>query len=142
MGGASDAQHAALADFGHAVGLAFQLRDDLLGVFGDATVTGKPSGDDLREGKRTVLVAYAREALDPAARAELDAALGDRGLGDAEIERLQRSISQSGAVERVEDDIASLATEADAALVAGRGSPRHPSRPCAHSRARAIERTA
>ena len=119
LAGAGDAQHDALASFGHAVGLAFQLRDDLLGVFGDAEVTGKPSGDDLREGKRTVLVAYARESLDAAARAELDASLGDRGLDDAEIERLQRSIIDSGAVERIERDIASLAAEADAALVAG-----------------------
>ena len=62
LAGADAAQQAALAAFGHPVGMAFQLRDDVLGVFGDEAATGKPSGDDLREGKRTVLVAYAREA--------------------------------------------------------------------------------
>ena len=53
------------AAFGLPLGIAFQLRDDLLGVFGDPEVTGKPSGDDLREGKRTVLVAIARERSPP-----------------------------------------------------------------------------
>ena len=57
---ASLAQLAALRDFGLPLGVAFQLRDDLLGVFGDPAVTGKPAGDDLREGKRTVLIALAR----------------------------------------------------------------------------------
>ena len=63
LAGADAAQLEALRAFGHPVGLAFQLRDDVLGVFGDESVTGKPSGDDLREGKRTVLVALTREGL-------------------------------------------------------------------------------
>ena len=61
--GSDEAQVAALSRYGLCVGRAFQLRDDLLGVFGDPAVTGKPSGDDLREGKRTVLVAAALERL-------------------------------------------------------------------------------
>ncbi|SDQ18943.1 polyprenyl synthetase family protein [Microbacterium sp. cf332] len=117
LGGATVAQRDALGRFGHAVGMAFQLRDDILGVFGDASVTGKPSGDDLREGKRTVLIAYARESSDSAARAELDAALGDRGLDDVSITRLQHAITASGAVERLEREIDRLAGEAEAALV-------------------------
>src|SRR5512140_3008556 len=52
---------AAYSAYGLPLGEAFQLRDDVLGVFGDPAETGKPAGDDLREGKRTVLVAYARE---------------------------------------------------------------------------------
>ena len=55
---------AAYRKFGADVGVAFQLRDDLLGVFGDPEVTGKPAGDDLREGKRTVLLALAVERAD------------------------------------------------------------------------------
>ncbi|QLD12852.1 polyprenyl synthetase family protein [Microbacterium oleivorans] len=116
LGGGSAAQRDALGRFGHTVGLAFQLRDDVLGVFGDAAVTGKPSGDDLREGKRTVLVAYARETLDESDRAELDAGLGDRGLTDEQISRLQHLVASSGAVDRIEDDITRLTAEAHAAL--------------------------
>ncbi|MDD7962384.1 polyprenyl synthetase family protein [Microbacterium thalli] len=116
LGGADDAQREALSSFGHAVGLAFQLRDDILGVFGDAAVTGKPSGDDLREGKRTVLIAYACETLDTASRRELEDALGDRGLDAAAIARLQQLIRSSGAVERLESDITRFAAEAETAL--------------------------
>ena len=54
-----------LSDYGVNLGIAFQLRDDLLGVFGDSTKTGKPSGEDLREGKRTQLLADALEHLRP-----------------------------------------------------------------------------
>ncbi|AKE41573.1 geranylgeranyl pyrophosphate synthase [Corynebacterium kutscheri] len=57
LAGAEEKEIAALRAFGRDIGVAFQLRDDLLGVFGDPTVTGKPAGDDLREGKRTVLIA-------------------------------------------------------------------------------------
>ena len=57
LAGADDALIAALTDVALPLGEAFQLRDDVLGVFGDPGVTGKPAGDDLREGKRTVLVA-------------------------------------------------------------------------------------
>jgi len=116
LAGADAAQLDALERFGHDVGMAFQLRDDVLGVFGDTAVTGKPSGDDLREGKRTVLVAYAREALSPAARRELDGLLGDRTLDAAQIGHLQRTIVDTGALARTEDLIADFARRADAAL--------------------------
>ena len=110
----------ALRAFGLPLGIAFQLRDDLLGVFGDASVTGKPSGDDLREGKRTVLVALARENLTDTARENLDALLGDPLLTEAQIGMLQRAIVDSGAVERIEALIDSNVAEALAAL---KGSP-------------------
>ncbi|MDJ0338846.1 polyprenyl synthetase family protein [Cryobacterium sp. PH31-O1] len=116
LAGASDAQLNALRAFGLPLGMAYQLRDDLLGVFGDAAVTGKPSGDDLTEGKRTVLVALARERLDDADRASLDAELGDPTLDAARIGALQRLITGSGAVERVEALIESQVVEAVAAL--------------------------
>ena len=66
---------AAMQQFGSPLGRAFQYRDDLLGVFGDEQVTGKPAGDDLREGKRTVLVAHALQSADAEDARRLDAAL-------------------------------------------------------------------
>ena len=116
LAGADAAQREALAQFGMPVGLAFQLRDDVLGVFGDSAVTGKPSGDDLREGKRTLLIAYAREALPQGARRTLDELLGDPGLDDEQVASLQRTIVDSGALERVEALIADYAAQADRAL--------------------------
>jgi geranylgeranyl diphosphate synthase type I len=116
LAGADVAQHDALARFGLPLGLAFQLRDDVLGVFGDAALTGKPSGDDLREGKRTLLIAYAQETLPAGPRRTLDELLGDPSLDDEQIASLQRTIIDSGALERVETLIADYAAEADRAL--------------------------
>lgn len=118
VGDGSDEQLASLRAYGLPIGLAFQLRDDVLGVFGDPSVTGKPAGDDLREGKRTLLIAYTREALDATERARLDAALGDPVLAAEEIARLQEQIRATGALERVEAAIADYATEADGVLAA------------------------
>jgi geranylgeranyl diphosphate synthase, type I len=116
LAGADAGQITALRAFGHPLGMAFQLRDDVLGVFGDAAVTGKPSGDDLREGKRTVLVAYAREGLPRGVRTAIDELLGDPGLDAGQIASLQRTIQDSGALDRVEALIAEYAREADRAL--------------------------
>jgi geranylgeranyl diphosphate synthase type I len=109
---------AAYSAFGLPLGEAFQLRDDVLGVFGDPAQTGKPAGDDLREGKRTYLVAAAFAALDDGSRAELDAALGDQALDDAGVARLRRLISRSGALDRTEEQISALTSAALAALEA------------------------
>lgn len=116
FGGGSDAQLDALRAFGLPIGIAFQLRDDVLGVFGDEAVTGKPAGDDLREGKRTVLVAYTRETLDEQQRTRFDAALGDPDLSASDVVALQDLMRSSGAVERVEQLIDSYAAQADAAF--------------------------
>lgn len=120
LAGADAAQSAALSGFGHPLGLAFQLRDDVLGVFGDSAVTGKPSGDDLREGKRTLLIAYAREALPAGARRVLDELIGDPTLDDGQIAALQQTIVDSGALARVEAHITRFADDGDRAL---RGAP-------------------
>lgn len=114
--GADDAQQQALRRFGHPVGMAFQLRDDVLGVFGDQSVTGKPAGDDLREGKRTVLIAFAREQLDASARRLLDELLGDPALTADQVSAIQATIAESGALARVEELITAYAREADRAL--------------------------
>lgn len=116
LAGASTGQLESLRSFGLPLGMAYQLRDDLLGVFGDASVTGKPSGDDLREGKRTVLIALAREALPPGPRRLLDALLGDPALDESQIASLQRTIVDSGAVDRVEALISANVAEALLAL--------------------------
>ena len=92
------------------LGVAFQLRDDVLGIFGDPAVTGKPCGDDLRSGKRTVLVAEAvalADARDPAAARRLRAAIGS-ALTDVEVRELCGLIEQLGALAAVEDRIARL----------------------------------
>jgi len=102
LAGATGEQLTALRDFGLPLGIAYQLRDDLLGVFGDPTVTGKPAGDDLREGKRTVLIALARTKLASNSRSLLDELLGDEELSDQQVLMLQASIRGSGAVDQVE----------------------------------------
>ncbi|PWB96557.1 polyprenyl synthetase family protein [Salinibacterium hongtaonis] len=116
IGGASLTQISALRDFGLPLGVAFQLRDDLLGVFGDPEQTGKPSGDDLREGKRTVLIGLARRRLTPSATRLLDELLGDPDLTDGQVHTLQASLRECGAVADVENLIAHNARKALAAL--------------------------
>lgn len=102
LGGASPEQLAALRAFGLPLGIAYQLRDDMLGVFGDPGVTGKPAGDDLREGKRTVLVALARAKLPAHLRAVLDELLGDPELDAQQVELIRTAMFECGAVEHVE----------------------------------------
>jgi geranylgeranyl diphosphate synthase type I len=116
VGGADDRLVAALQAYGSPLGRAFQFRDDLLGVFGDPEVTGKPAGDDLREGKRTVLVAQAYARTDSAGRRLLVDLLGDPDLGADGVGRLQDVISASGATAEVEATITASYDEALTAL--------------------------
>ncbi|MCU1414432.1 MAG: geranylgeranyl pyrophosphate synthase [Microbacteriaceae bacterium] len=102
LGGGSAAQRVALREFGLPLGIAFQLRDDMLGVFGDPEITGKPAGDDLREGKRTVLIALARTMLPAGSSRLLDELLGDPELTQQQVSMLQTSIRECGAVDEVE----------------------------------------
>jgi geranylgeranyl diphosphate synthase, type I len=104
-----------LTRFGLPLGEAFQLRDDLLGVFGDPAATGKPAGDDLIEGKRTVLVALALDGAPEADARRLDAALGT-DLSPTEVADLREVIDRSGAHAQVEAVIDELADRAVAAL--------------------------
>ena len=115
IAGAGDDIRATFATFGHHIGVAFQLRDDLLGVYGDPAVTGKPAGDDLREGKRTALVARALDRLGDRGAA-LNDALGDPALSASDIERVRELISSSGAADDVEQLIQEHTTTALAAL--------------------------
>ncbi|MFC3276287.1 polyprenyl synthetase family protein [Agromyces mediolanus] len=83
-------------------GIAYQLRDDLLGVYGGPELTGKPAGDDLREGKRTMLIAIARERLAPSTRRLLDELLGDQSSTTPQVRMLQQTLSDCGAVDEIE----------------------------------------
>jgi geranylgeranyl diphosphate synthase, type I len=113
---------AAYRRFGADIGVAFQLRDDLLGVFGDPAVTGKPAGDDLREGKRTLLVAVAVERAEqrgrPEAKQTIIDAVGDPELDTAGVERMRDLLTELGAVQAVEQRIAALTGSALDALSA------------------------
>ncbi len=102
LGGASIAQLASLRAFGLPLGVAYQLRDDLLGVFGDPGVTGKPAGDDLREGKRTVLIALARTRLPAHLRSLVDELLGDSDLDGQQVDMIRTALRDCGAVDEVE----------------------------------------
>ncbi|WP_416903139.1 polyprenyl synthetase family protein [Micromonospora echinospora] len=116
LAGAATEVEAAYSAYGLPLGEAFQLRDDVLGVFGDPAQTGKPAGDDLREGKRTYLVAAAVAGTDDAGRTLVEQHLGDPELDEAGVARLREVIIASGALARTEERIAALTETALAAL--------------------------
>jgi geranylgeranyl diphosphate synthase type I len=124
LGGAIAGAHRELESayrrFGTDLGIAFQLRDDQLGVFGDPEVTGKPAGDDIREGKRTVLMALAGTAAerrgDRASADALDSALGDPTLDEDGVDRVRSLLIELGASAEVERRIERLTESALAAL--------------------------
>lgn len=116
LAGAGEELLAAYSGYGLPLGEAFQLRDDVLGVFGDPDRTGKPAGDDLREGKRTVLLALAAERGTAAQRRILDELVGDPGLDDAGVKELRAVIVDTGSLAEVEAMIGTLTERALAAL--------------------------
>jgi len=115
LAGGTDDLLAQLSTFGLPLGEAFQLRDDLLGVFGDPAATGKPAGDDLIEGKRTVLVALALDGAPTDQASRLDAALGS-DLDETQVAELRGIIDDSGAHAQVESVITELVARATTAL--------------------------
>jgi len=124
MGDASADQLAALERFGTPLGVAFQLRDDLLGAFGDRTVLGKPAGLDIRAGKPSRVVAEARQALSPIDRAHFDRTFGDAEATDEAVLRATELVVESGARARIESRLTELVERARAALA---GAPFDPS---------------
>ncbi|MEH1164682.1 polyprenyl synthetase family protein [Micromonospora sp. CPCC 205539] len=100
--------------YGLAVGEAFQLRDDLLGAYGDPASTGKPAGDDLRTGKPTTLLMLARQLATPAQLKALERAAAS--TGDRKVDRLAELVADTGAAARVERMIAERVSDALAAL--------------------------
>lgn len=103
VGNASPSFIESLRLFALPLGFAFQMRDDMLGVFGDEAQTGKPAGDDLREGKRTVLVAMARRRGDRSTVSVFDELIGDPTLTSQQIDMLRASLVSTGAVDELED---------------------------------------
>jgi geranylgeranyl diphosphate synthase type I len=106
----------AYAAVGLPLGEAFQLRDDVLGVFGDPAVTGKSADDDLREGKQTLLIALAEQEADDDGRQLLRNSLGNASAGPEQFDSLRRLIESTGALARVEQTIAERTGEARQAI--------------------------
>ena len=111
LAGRLDELEGPLSAYGDPLGEAFQLRDDLLGAFGDQAVTGKPVGDDLREGKPTPLLAAATAAAD-AAQAGVLAEIGRADLSPLEVATIQRVFVDTGAVQAIESSITALTAKA------------------------------
>ncbi len=107
---------ATCTEYGIPLGIAFQLRDDVLGVFGDPARTGKPVSGDISEGKRTVLVALARERASASQARILDRYLGDRGLTEAAAAQVKAVLADTGAAAECEALIGASVKEAVAAL--------------------------
>lgn len=116
LAGGNEPQLETLARFGQPVGIAFQLRDDLLGTFGDPGRTGKSAGNDLRAGKFTSLIAEARTCLEGEQLAVLEAALGKREATEEQVEAARALLAECGARARVEARMSALLDEADNAL--------------------------
>jgi len=107
------------SSYGLPLGEAFQLRDDVLGIFGNPAETGKPAGDDLREGKRTVLLAKTMEFATSSEQTVINNALGNPNLSALEIEEVREIIKSSGALKWVEELIESLTSSARQAIEHG-----------------------
>jgi geranylgeranyl diphosphate synthase type I len=105
----------ALSAYGLPLGDAFQMRDDVMGAFGETSVTGKPVGDDLREGKPTPLMAMATARADAAQLGVLQL-VGNTVLNDAQVANVQAVIRETGALDQLEQLITSLTDDAIEAI--------------------------
>ena len=116
LGGASKDLLENFTNYGIPLGEAFQLRDDLLGVFGNPDETGKPSGDDLREGKRTALMAITMDRASDSQLKYLSRYFGDPNLSLEQISQIQEIIVDTGAQSHIELMIEQLAQRSLSAL--------------------------
>lgn len=112
IAGANEKTKALLDAYSLPTGIAFQLRDDLIGVFGNPDHTGKPQGGDLKEGKNTSLVRWAQQRLPKAKRAALDTVLGNRKATKIQVARAIALLEDCGARDAIEERIATLKAEA------------------------------
>ncbi|GIG54706.1 polyprenyl synthetase family protein [Demequina activiva] len=116
LAGADAAAVSRMRDIGVDLGIAFQLRDDLLGLTGSPEVTGKPAGDDVREGKRTFVLWRAWAETDDEGRARIGAVLGDRDATDAEVAAAIAVVTATDAEQWCEREIAERASRSRDAL--------------------------
>lgn len=107
---------AAMKAVGVPLGLAFQLRDDVLGLVGEPEVTGKPAGDDIREGKRTLIMVHAWRKADAAEREAMRQAFSMPDADAATVAAAVAAVESTGAIAEVEELIGRYAAEARAAL--------------------------
>ena len=111
------------SNYGLPLGEAFQLRDDLISVFGDSSITGKPAGDDLREGKRTVLVATTLSKASTSQRELFLRNFGQPQLDLTQIESMREIIVQTGALANLEVLIEEMTLKARTAIKHGEITP-------------------
>jgi geranylgeranyl diphosphate synthase type I len=123
LAGGGERLRAALSAYGDPLGEAFQLRDDVLGAFGDPAVTGKPVGQDLREGKPTPLLAVATERAGDG-QADLLGRVGDPDLTDGDVDRIQRVLVETAALAEIEGLIERLTARAVDAIAAAPITPK------------------
>lgn len=126
LAGARPAAMRALERYARPLGIAFQLRDDLLGAFGDPAATGKPTGSDIRSGKKTMLASEALSRVSPAERRAIADTLGRRDASDESVAAVTRLYETSGArtaVERRLDELVGASIHAlDGAGLSERGA--------------------
>jgi geranylgeranyl diphosphate synthase type I len=103
LAGCDERTLSGLGDYGGAVGEAFQLRDDLLGVFGSPEITGKPAGSDLTARKATTVVAAAHQLASGSQRRQLNELMTTPNLSDGDVARWQNLIADIGTVEWIEE---------------------------------------
>jgi geranylgeranyl diphosphate synthase, type II len=115
LAGADVAVVDTLSEFGRLLGVAFQLGDDILGIFGDERVTGKSASNDLREGKETLIIAYARSTSE---WSQISDGFGDIGISDGQARSIRRSLERCGARSFVEGMIADFADRASELVIA------------------------
>ncbi|MDN4472700.1 polyprenyl synthetase family protein [Demequina zhanjiangensis] len=108
VAGADSSRIESMRHIGVPLGVAFQLRDDVLGLVGSPETTGKPAGDDIREGKRTILLWHAWTHGSHAHRAAIGAALGDRQAPQSQIDAAVEAVIDAGGVDAAEEEIALL----------------------------------
>jgi len=110
--GASDKVLKILSDFAIPLGIAFQIRDDILGVFGDAKVTGKSSSSDIREGKQTLLIVEALKRAGKNQKKEIFEAFGNSNATEKQMQNVREIIKNTGALDRVNSEAIKFASRA------------------------------
>lgn len=118
LGGAGSEDLERLSRYAIPLGNAFQVRDDILGLFGDAARLGKPVGSDIREGKKTLLILKALEKADPDQRAFLERMLGNKDVAKEEMEEIRRVVVETGALDACEEMARKLVEDSRRALAA------------------------